>query len=431
MDKLDYYKMGLKKGWFKDAFWVKSCLSLFYTEDTTHYLVRRDKGYFYCYDENGNEIKITGNNDTNTPLLRVGEMLTLTKGEVPNITKETRTSVGCLLMNYLLTIDPFKGKVPYINKRFSPRSVEPYFLLKWTRSEKDVTENEPAKEGEIFTEEYLTFANNALHLTNYCQTVNASVTKKALMTNPIVEKRRLELYKEHEHELNDPVVQAKIDEELVKLDKEYLKDDESMGFLGTSGKTFSNVRRRLNNHFGAPKGLTDKDEPFIERPLRKGIDLERFSLYTNDAYSGSISRGLETQEGGVKTKDAIRSAANLKVAIDDCGSRIGEMVQFSKDIEKNRRYIGYYYLENKKTIKITEDNLASLSGRLVEMRSPAYCIAKNSSFCKCCVGPNVANYPNGIVTVNARITSIIMNLSLKAMHVSGTAISKWKFDLIS
>ena len=24
MDKLDYYKMGLKKGWFKDAFWVKN-----------------------------------------------------------------------------------------------------------------------------------------------------------------------------------------------------------------------------------------------------------------------------------------------------------------------------------------------------------------------------------------------------------------------
>ena len=133
----------------------------------------------------------------------------------------------------------------------------------------------------------------------------------------------------------------------------------------------------------------------------------------------------------MKTKDAIRSAANLKVAIGDCGSRIGEMVQFSKDTEKNRRYIGYYYLENKKTIKITEENLGSLTGKLVEMRSPAYCIAKNSSLCKCCVGPNIANYPNGIVTVNARITSIIMNLSLKAMHVSGTAISKWKFDLIS
>ena len=104
---------------------------------------------------------------------------------------------------------------------------------------------------------------------------------------------------------------------------------------------------------------------------------------------------------------------------------------FSKDIEKNRRYIGYYYLENKKTIKITEDNLASLSSKLVEMRSPAYCIAKNSSFCKCCVGPNVANYPNGIVTINARITSIIMNLSMKAFHFAGSSVSKWRTDLIS
>ena len=133
----------------------------------------------------------------------------------------------------------------------------------------------------------------------------------------------------------------------------------------------------------------------------------------------------------MKTKDAIRSAANLKVAIDDCGSRTGEMVQFSKDTEKNRRYIGYYYLENKKTIKITEENLSSLTGKLVEMRSPAYCIAKNSSFCKCCVGPNVANYPNGIVTINARITSIILNLSMSAMHSSTVSVSRWKFDLIS
>ena len=45
-------------------------------------------------------------------------------------------------------------------------------------------------------------------------------------------------------------------------------------------------------------------------------------------YVGSIGRGLETQEGGVDVKNAVRSAANLKVDGKECGTKYGEPVQF-------------------------------------------------------------------------------------------------------
>ena len=426
MTRFEYWRHGLKSGWYKDSYWVKSCLSVFETTAKEEYLLKRDEKGFYCFD-NGEEIRISDVKDTTKPLLKVGEMLDIPDGELPNHKGNIRTSVGCLLQNYVMTIGPFKHKVPYINKPFKASDVEKYFY-KWKKSLSNLKEGEEPNPDEIYTEEFLEFAENVLHLTDYSQTLVASITEKALRKNPLLEKRKKELYEEHKHELDDPVIIAKIDKELAKIDKDWMQGDEATGFL-ISGKQYTNVRKRLNTHFGMAKGL-DNDDVFVGKSLRDGIDINRLSDYVNDYYVGSIGRGLETQEGGVEVKNAIRSAANLKVDGEDCGSTKGQMITLHDSVEKNLKYLGYSFIENKKTIKITEEMLPKLSGKTLEMRSPSYCVAKKNTYCKTCVGPFAAEYPNGIVSLNASIGSSILSVSMSSTHSVITATTKWKTSLI-
>lgn len=433
IDRVTFWIKGMQEGWFKDSFWVKSCLSVFRTSDPKNYIVRTDKEGYYYLDETGERVNITGavhKPGSGKPLLDFTEIITVPAGVVPNNKEEFQTSVGNLLQNYLLTTSPFKGKVPYINKRFFPADVEKYFLPNWTRSIEDVTAEKPAQEGEVFTEEFLEFAENALHLSNYTQTVVPSVTEKSLRKNVVLDKRRKELYAQYGDQLNNPVIAAQVDAELVKIDKEYLKDDEVMGFL-IAGKAFDNTRKRLNSHFGTPKGLTDEQPDFIDKPLREGVDLKKLSIYVNDSYSGSIGRGLETQEGGVLVKDALRSAANLKVSADDCGTKYGQMVDMPSSVDKCLQYLNYHYIDKGKTVKITKQNLKEIVGKRLMMRSPAYCTTKSNGYCRTCCGPNVSDYPGGIATINSIPGSAIMYIAMKSMHGGAIKTTKWSDSLFT
>lgn len=434
MDKYQYLLKGLNAQWAKDAFWVKSILSIFETNAKEPYLLRKDeKGYYFIEEEQ--KVYISGVTDTSKPLFRTGEMLTVGKDVIPNKPEGCYTSVGCLIMNYLLGIYPFGKRVPFLNKSFTPDDFLPYYNSKWERSRQDVTPEAPEKEGEIFTEDYLEHANLAQFLTNFMQTVVPSITERALRSNPEVAKRRDELYKEYAGKLNDPVVQALIDKELEKVDRAYMKGDESEGFL-IDKKAYGNVRKRLNWHFGAGQGLDDTPPDFITRSLREGIDIKNLSAYVNDAYSGSIGRGLETQEGGVQVKEAMRAAANLKVhtskeGITDCGSKHGRLFQLPSKIEKANNYIGYWIIQNGKSAQLTETMIQANLGKVLMFRDMAYCSSKNSGYCQKCAGPVVSRYENGIAIINSIPGSVIMNTSMKKMHSSTVSTTPWTSKLLS
>ena len=225
MTKHEFWLTGMKREWYKDAYWVKSCLSIFRTNEKEHYLVRADvNGYYFLNEDTGTKEYIDDGQDTSRPLLDFKELITVPNGFIFPNWGEIKTSVGNLLQNYLLVIDPFKGKVPYINKRFFPPDVEKLFIRKWKRSRDDVKND--LVEGEIFTEEYLQFTENAIYLSNFTQTVVPSITKKAIISNPAVEKRKKELFTEYKDKLDDPIIQTMIDDELKNNYKDYLKYDE-------------------------------------------------------------------------------------------------------------------------------------------------------------------------------------------------------------
>lgn len=426
MKRLDYLLQGFLKGLYKDAFFVKSCMSLFTSDATEDYLVRKDdKGYYYLQD--GQAVYFEDGQDTTRPLIDFREKIVVPAGTLPNHPDELVTSCGNLLQNFLLTIGPFGSRVPYINKRFKPNDVFDEMTIHWTRPKTQVTEENPAREGEIFTEEFLEFTNNALFLSNFESMVVPSITTKALSKNPLLEKRKKELLSEFQGNLNNPAVLAKIDDELKRIDKEYLKDDPSAGFL-IDGKDFDVVRKKMFYYFGITTGLNG--EPvFVEKPLSEGIEMENLHVYANDAYSGSIGRGLDTQEGGVAVNNSLRSAISLRVdlEVEDCGSKFGEPITLPSKEKDARHYLNYAYMDGGVTKRLTLESIPALLGKTLNMRTPSTCTLDNGRFCKTCVQPNILAYPDGLMTVNAIPGSRIMAISMKAMH--GKALSVVELDL--
>lgn len=427
ISKKDYFIMGIKKGWYLDREWIKSLFS-YYVNDGIPYIMNRD-GETLSFEHEGEVYQLEGKYPKGVAPYRVGEMFTVVKDELSFPDTTVYTSYGCFLLNYILVYYPFNGKVPYFNKHFMPEDVINYILPKWERSKSEVRND--AKESEIYTEEYVKFSDACLYLTNFTLTFIPSVTAKVLKSNPLLDKRKKELYQEYADKLNDPVTQTMIDDELVKIDKAYLKDDVSKGFL-TKGKMFNNIRKRLNNQFGMASTVDDSPGPYVPRPLRDGVDLTRYSDYINDSYSGSIGRGLETQIGGTGVKVAYRSAGNLKVTIHDCGSKSGKYVKFSDNPEKNKRYINYWYINTKgESVKITQENLNELTGALVLMRSPGHCHSVHSSYCEKCAGPNISMYRNSIASVNAIPGSRLMYVKMKKMHNTAKESVQWRISLFS
>ena len=58
-----------------------------------------------------------------------------------------------------------------------------------------------------------------------------AATKKSIITNPLIKERINQLKEEYKDSLNDPVTIAKIDAEVEKMDREWIKGDPSERFF--------------------------------------------------------------------------------------------------------------------------------------------------------------------------------------------------------
>ena len=126
----------------------KSILSLFQTEAKEHYIARRDKDGYYYLDDAGNKIHLEDAKDITKPLFRVGEMIDVpleSNVKAPGIKGGFRTSVGCLIMNWILVVSPFRGLVSYINKPFTPNHVAKQIIPRWSRSRSKVNDKHPER----------------------------------------------------------------------------------------------------------------------------------------------------------------------------------------------------------------------------------------------------------------------------------------------
>lgn len=396
------------------------------------FIVKENKGYAYIPNNgNENDLELVEIEDytPGQPLFHFQESLIIKPGEVLNnpAQEDIDTTVGLLLVNVVALCYPFGNKIPYINKKFSAGDIEDYVAKHLVDDPEDgVMSNDPKK---IHVSEYLKFTDGAQWLTNLTQVCVPGVTEKALLPPPQAADRLKELLKEYEGKLDNPAEIVKIMDEMIAMDKEYLKGDRSMGFLISPAKDFNIVRSRLFTTHGY--GMSFKENgtvDYIAQPLLEGADLSQLTKYINISRAGSFSRAAETMLGGVAVKELLRASNNLKMDGDDCGSELGLDTLIT---ESNKMYfVGYHAILNGKTVELTEEILNSKVNTIISIRNPAYCRTHGTGYCRTCCGPRLARHPTGLSSAIAALGSAFMYLMMKAMHGKVAAVKKLDYKSV-
>lgn len=333
---------------------------------------------------------------------------TLNSNDIINFTttKAITTTVGRFLLNKLLLQLPFGTTFAYVNSTINVGDIEKQIA-------KGLLNNK------ITVANYKQYVDNVYFIGHFTELCVPMFSRASLTTSPDIAKRKAELLKQHEGKLTDPIIISQIENELIQMDKDYLKNDAVMRFYKPLGdKPFNIARKKLYLTVGGIEAFS-KDSgkyEFMANSLEEGHEAKTFAVTCNEIRKGSYNRGHETQLGGAQTKYIVRVFQDLMIEEADCGTNRGLPVDFKKVDPKN--FIGHYIKIGTKWVCIIDDMLNEITGKKYIMRSAQYCQSKKG-LCKICVGDRFSKLNTRHVTTAAiDISSTFVTMSLKLMHGS-------------
>lgn len=352
------------------------------------------------------------------------DVITLKKGDLPNVDKDLNTTYGNVVLNWLLGVYPFNDKIPFFTGKLK---ISQFEKIIEKRLVDGLSTDSDASSQHIYTDEYIRFKEAASLLDGYSQLCVPSASAKTLTHHPDRDKLRDELLEKYSDRLHDPATAAIINAALEKLDREWMSGDEAEGFF-IKDKSFNTVRMKTHGIMGLHDSFSDTGETpkYITTSLSDGMKAEDLPAIANNSREGSFDRGAETQLGGEAVKFILRVMQNVTLEIDDCGSDVGIMMPVN-DANKETM-IGNTIIANKKLVKLTDDNIKSYFNTLVELRTPAYCRAERDGFCKTCIGDRYAENPTALATAASGIGSTFMGLFMASMHGKALKTNTYKFE---
>lgn len=426
MHKHEYFLKAVASEAFKYKIWILSVFAVIKSHgkqyDFPYMIVNNPddpKKVYFKTPEGGLEVIDGVSKDS--PIFDLLEIVEAQPGDVPNLKASVTTMYGNLLYNAMVLSYAFRDVIPYQNGLLNPKKIEETIALLLQDEPETPELKEPSK---IYVSDYLRYAEavSALSVINTFA-VNAG-TPKTMRINPEIIKRRDELFKEHEHELDDPAIIAKIEAELTSMDKADFKNDRANKFY-TSSKVYDVARKRafimvgVEQNFGGSGGKVHA----IKRPLREGWDMENFPYMVDSLRAGSYFRGNQTALGGQQVKDIFRVLQNSTVSMDDCGTTDGLEWEITEDY---KRLIGMFET-GKPPIELTDEYLKTKVGSKILLRSPTVCKAEGGSFCAKCVGTMYSSSPEGLPSAGSGISSRLLNMFMKRMH--GVALRTARYEI--
>jgi hypothetical protein len=429
IDKRDYFIRALNAGCYQHKDWVISVFS--HVENLSAHgkpypyaLSRRENSgaYFFVDPEDGNETFIEGTFLEGAPFHFL-EQIIVGHDEVPNIHQNTVTFYGNLLANYTCLIYAFGDKVEF---KPGPMTVSKMEAMIEPRLADTPAPGKPRDPAKLYIDEFKRFNDGVRHLEGFAQLCVPSATPKTMTVSPEVIKRRNELFKEYEGQLEDPIIQAKIDRELTQMEREWMRGDPGERFY-IKGKSYDVVRKKNFLYQGQESGF-GKVGKTITRSLDEGWDVKNLPDMANALRNGSYSRGALTALGGVDAKNNYRMFQNTVVSEPDCGTHLGLRITLTDDMA--RYFLASYVIgSDGKLTELTEANLAEYTNKPITLRSIAYCKTANQNVCAICVGSRIARTPNAISTYASDIGSKFLSAFLAAMH--GKAVKSNKVSYLS
>lgn len=423
----EYLKYSIDKQDVLKLEWVVSMFSIL-MEDSSYIKLGLKKEFVVKVD--GVEYTLE-NIKQGQPIINPTDIIEVDKGYMVNITENTKTTVGKILLNYVLLVYNFKHKVPYQNTTFTVSDIENKYIVKLLKDKEDIKQGEDIY---ITIEEYLSFIDSAVYLENWADVVSTSSTEKSILPPPGIEEYRKkvinEAIKEHgEDALNDYSVIVEIENKLKAYDREFLKDDPSYGKL-LDGKMLNNSRKKLYLMTGAAKNFKEHNSAeLLDKPLADGWDDDPVKLTEqfNSIRHGSYSRGKETFKGGLTAKILLRATSSMLIEKNDCKTPGYKNWVINKNNAK--ALIGRYIMIGSSPVLLEDESVVNkYINTEVKLRSPMYCLPKNSeNICPICAGLGLSDNENSIPLLITSIGEVMLKSSLKKVHNNN--VSTVKLDL--
>ncbi|MNP97535.1 hypothetical protein D3C85_101370 [compost metagenome] len=267
----------------------------------------------------------------------------------------------------------------------------------------------PEKPGVIYVRHYLRFGKAVSDLAGYEMFV-PSVTEHALQPSPNrdkILKEMLELYKD---QLDDPVIQARIQDALVKDYSDNLKGDPSEGFL-YKRKSLNTALKRMFQIHGPEAGFEEGGRAtLVTTSLQEGLDVTKFPHMVNSLRAGSYFRGAMTALAGEDVDLMGRIFQNARVVKGFCGTTDQLDIKVSEDL------IGRTIVDGKESVKLSAENIGQYLGKVYPMFSPAFCITPRTDCCEVCFGDKLSAYPDSIGSMVGEIPSTMMAVMMGSAH---------------
>lgn len=355
--------------------------------------------------------------DNSKPLYSPYDMITVSKGVLKIAPDGIKDTVGSLIVNYLVFEYGLNGKIKYQNGQLDleniiDNEVIPKLLNK-----------------SIKIDEFKNMANAVALLRYLADVVVIPVTEKVLYPPKDLGKVKKDKRKEFDSKygkdwVKDPKTVLLYEESIQKYYGEYLQDDPTYGI--TIDKKMMGALKKLYVGLGILESVDpDADDGVVLSSLYDGFPdkPEEIASIINNIIFGSASRGIGTQEGGVVTKLLLRASHNYKILHRDCGVKYGETVKV-----ENYNYKNYQnrYLVSGKLI----ENPKEYIGKVIEIRSPAYCKESGDNLCEICIGKTLSREDGAITLLFLMLGGMTLKHHLSKFHTVVKQIIKVNTDLL-
>lgn len=260
--------------------------------------------------------------------------------------------------------------------------------------------------------------------------ISGSFTMGTLKPSPTVIKERNRLLKENRAKLDegDVVTSVKIEKQLLKMAEDELKNDHGLdlyksGARGSFGNNFKTISVMKGPVFNPTTGEFD----IVESNFMEGIRKEELPVYGNAIITGAYPKAIGTATSGYFSKQII--AALQAVQLDKKGSDCGTKGHLKTTIQpgNTKDFLYRFVLDGGKLIMLDEQNISKYVGREIKLRSPMYCVGKK--LCRTCAGLMYEKLQiDNIGLTAARVSSTLLNLSMKKFHDTSAKVAQIKPD---
>jgi hypothetical protein len=434
MLKRDLYFAALTAGAHYRKAWVLAAFSVTRynpQQGVKPYDIRylKDRTEVYAMDPEGNwawepvQIEDGVNMQAYIPVFKAGEKIDIIAGEVPNLKVDVKdTTYGDILFNWRVLVYAFG---PLFDYQVGPVSIKKIEAVLAERMQDDPLPGEHWDESVIYVTNYLKFGQAMSDLAGFTQLWVPAATERSLQTDPRIRQRRTELLEEHKERLHDPAVVAQIQNELVQMDRDWIKGDPSEGFF-LNDKVYNTARKRMFLIHGPEAGFNEGgNAELVVNSLDEGWDMSKLPVMINSLRAGSYYRGALTALGGESVKFFLQIFQNTYISEQDCGSTLG-MVKFVDSDYSN--FVDMYRITKDGTELMTKEIVDKHKGKWVVMRSPMFCRTGHSDYCETCMGAKNSENKLGLGAQAAAVGSLFMGIMMGSAHAKELKTAKLKVE---